>query len=187
MKALRHALAAGILIAAFGCSRSDSADKQTYDGASTRSYLMLVGQVRSQINSDNRERIPAMIGGVDTVMLDNQASKLGVLKQSLSKFPTDNVDPDAVQFAQNIGGIIDLYQAACKDSAELYREVARQDETIPGQKPRMPAIRAAMRGPPGRHPGRARGPRRHRRACGQFGEPRVHVERRHAPEAQGRP
>jgi hypothetical protein len=30
----------------------------------------------------------------------------------------------------------------------LYREVARQDETIPGQKPRMPAIRAAMRAAP---------------------------------------
>jgi hypothetical protein len=148
MKALRHALAAGILVAAFGCTRSGSADKQTYDGASTRSYLLLVGQVRSQMNSDNKERIPALICGVDAAMLDNQASKLGVLKQSLSKFPTDNVDPDAVQFAQNVEGIIDLYQAACKDSAELYREVTRQDESMPGLKPRMPAIRTAMRATP---------------------------------------
>jgi hypothetical protein len=148
MKALRHALAAGVLVAAFGCTRSGSAEKQAYDGASTRSYLLLVGQVRSQMNSDNKERIPALICGVDTAMLDNQASRLGVLKQSLSNFATAGVDPDAVQFAQSVGGIIDLYQAACRDSAEMYREIAHQDSSLPGQKPRMPAIRAAMRGAP---------------------------------------
>jgi hypothetical protein len=148
MKALRHVIAAGVLVAAFGCARSGSAEKQAYDGASTRSFLFLVGQVRSQMNSDNKERIPALIGGADAAMLDNQASRMGVLKQSLSKFAMDNVDPDAVQFAQNVGGIIDLYQAACKDSAELYREIARQDESVPGQRPRMATIRTAMRSAP---------------------------------------
>jgi hypothetical protein len=147
MKAFRFAIAAGVLAVAAGCSRSEAPVKATYDGPSTRSFLLLVGQVRSQMNNDNKERIPALISGVDAAMLDDQASKLAVLKQSLSKFPTDRVDPDAVQFAQDLEGILDAYQSVCKDSAELYREVARQDEAIQGEEPRMPGIKAAIRAP----------------------------------------
>jgi hypothetical protein len=152
MKALRFALVAVALAAAAGCSRSGPAEKPktvTYDGASTRGYLLLVGQVRSQINSDNRQRIPALICGLDTVMLGNQAARISKLEQSLAGFPTDNVDPDAVQFAQNVGKILEAYQSACLDSAELFREVAHQDEVLEGQKPRIADLKNLMRAPQG--------------------------------------
>jgi hypothetical protein len=72
---------------------------------------------------------------------------MGVLKRSLANFPTDKVDPDAVQFAQNVEVILDAYQAVCADSAELYREVEHQDGLLPDAKPRMPELKTAMRPP----------------------------------------
>lgn len=151
MKALGYAIAVGALAATAGCSRPAPAEKPsaqgTYTGAATHGYLLLVGEVRSQMNADNRDRIPTLICGTNPAMLDNQASRIATLKRSLAGFQTAGVDPDAVQFAQDIGAILDAYQAVCLDSAELYREVAHQDEVIQGESPRMPAIKIAMRAP----------------------------------------
>lgn len=153
MKVLHIALLVGLLAGATGCSRQSTASAapapKAYDGPATRAYLFLVGQIRSQMNSDNKERLPALIRGADSASLDNQAHRTGVLKQSLAGFSTDKVDPDAVQFAQNVEGILDAYQSSCADSAELYREVAHEDEVLTDEKPRLTQLKLAMREPQG--------------------------------------
>lgn len=148
MKALRLAVAASVLAAGAACPRLRAADDAAaaFDGAATRSFLGLVGQVRSQMNTDNKDRIPELIGGTDILMLGNEAHRLGVLKQSLSAFPKAGVDPEAVQFARNIDAILGTYQDVCADTAELYRELGRGDASAEGT-PRLPELRRQMRAP----------------------------------------
>ncbi len=148
MKALRLAVAASMLAGCIACPLLRAADAVApgFSGEATRSYLGLVGQVRSQMNADNKDRIPSLIGGADIVMLGNEAHRLGVLRQSLSRFSKDGVDPEAVQFAANIDAILDSYQAVCADAAELYRELGREDASMQGT-PRLAELRSRMRAP----------------------------------------
>lgn len=141
MKAIRYALAVCALgLAARGALAADA----PADGASTRGYLFLVGQVRSQMNADNREEIPALICGADASALARQASHTALLRNSLAGFKTDGVDPEALQFARNVDAILASYAAVCSDSAEFLREVAHQDAASPGSQPRLPRIRATL-------------------------------------------
>jgi hypothetical protein len=148
MKSLRLALVAGML-AACGCSRQAAATPATsYDGAATFSYLESVGKIRAQANADNKERIPPLILGVDTLMLGNEASRFSQFKQTILKLPTDKVDPDAVQFAQNFEGIIDAYAAVCSDAAELFREAKHEDDVRPDSTPILPMIHGLLAADP---------------------------------------
>jgi hypothetical protein len=143
MKALRSALVAGFLSSALFCPRAAA----QADGAATHSYLLLVGQVRSQMNFDNKETIPGLVRTLDSVALDNQALAIGVLTHSLAGFPVEGVDPGARQFARNFDAILGAYSAVCMDCAELGREVAREDKDSIDSIPRIPRIRQALKSP----------------------------------------
>jgi hypothetical protein len=132
----RHTMLLIGVLAAAGCSRKD--DSPTVFGASlTHDYLKKVGQVRALINTDNRERIPAMIHGQDFSMLRGQAAKIEGYTHTLSVLGTNGVDPDALKFMQNFGAILDAYKSVCLDTAELFREVkeARSRQKTPGVPP----------------------------------------------------
>jgi hypothetical protein len=84
MKALRMALVTGILAGVAGCSRqappeaaapapaaaaATPAPTSAFDGAATFAYLDAIAKVRAAVNSDNKNRIPALIRGQDIMML----------------------------------------------------------------------------------------------------------------------
>lgn len=139
MKAVRWAVVAGVLAGAAACSRTG------FDGPATYRYLERVGQIRTQMNADNKDRIPASIHGTDFVALGNEATRIEQLKQSVNALPTEGVDPDAVQFARNFSNILDAYKSTCSDSAELFREVVHRDETNAGTPPLMPELRSGQK------------------------------------------
>jgi hypothetical protein len=128
MKALRLALATGALAAA-GLPLTAQSDPHAAPdvGAATLAYLGAVGRIRAQVNSDNRERIPALILGGDAAALAKEETRIVQFKRDVAGLPTENVDSDAVQFADNFGAILAAYAAVCSDSSELFREAARAD------------------------------------------------------------
>jgi hypothetical protein len=157
MKALRMALVTGMLAGAAGCSRpppapapaaapaaSAAAPVSAYDGPATLAYLEAVGAVRSKANTDNRNRIPALIRGQDLVMLGNEAERIAQYRQTLSALPVGKVDPDALQFEKNFESILAAYESVCTDSAELFREAARTDAQKPDSTPLMGQIRSGF-------------------------------------------
>lgn len=131
MKALRFVMVAGMLAAGPVCPGIEpdagSGAQGSYSGDQTYQYLQGVGRVRTQINEANKERIPGLIHGQDPGMLEDQASRIDMYRQDLSRLPTDGVDPEAVQFTQNFMAILDAYKSVCVDTAELYQEAARDD------------------------------------------------------------
>jgi len=135
MKAPGLALGIAVLAAAVGCSRQGGAPR-AYDAAKTYGYLQRVGRVRSLINADNRDRIPAMIRSRDSVMLGAEATKTEQYKRSLAGIGSEGVDPDALTFTRNFETILDSYRTVCTDSAELFREMGKES-------PRPPAVAAA--------------------------------------------
>jgi hypothetical protein len=136
MKARHSVLLIGVLAAAAGCTRHDDATK-IFGSSLTHDYLKKVGQVRSLINTDNRDRIPGMIRGQDYSMLRGQAAKIEGYMHTLASLGTNGVDPDALKFMQNFAAILDGYKSVCLDSAELFREVkeARSRQPTPGVSP----------------------------------------------------
>jgi len=146
MKPFRLALVAG-LVAAAGCSRQAAVatgPAGAYDGAATQAYLAAVGKIRADVNADNKDRIPALIHGEDTMMLGNEASRFRQYKETLIKIPAAKVDPDAVQFAQNFSAIVDCYASVCNDAAELFREAAHEDELKPDSSPIVPKMKESL-------------------------------------------
>jgi hypothetical protein len=146
MKPFRLALVAG-MVAAAGCSRQAAVAPVAagaYDGAATQVYLAAVGKIRADANSENKERIPALIHGEDVMMLGNEAARFRQYKETLVQIPAAKVDPDAVQFAQNFAAIVDCYASVCNDSAELFREAAHEDELKPDSRPLVPEIKESL-------------------------------------------
>ena len=135
MNAPGLALGIAVLAAAVGCSRQGEAPR-AYDAAKTYGYLQRVGRVRSLMNADNRDRIPAMIRGRDSVMLGAEARKTEEYKRTLAGIGSEGVDPDALKFTRNFEAILDSYRTVCADSAELFREMGQE-------RPRPPAVAAA--------------------------------------------
>jgi hypothetical protein len=115
-------LVVGVLAACAGCSRSEGTQK-AFGAKETFGYLQKVGQIRLLINTDNKERIPAMIRGQDIMMLGAQGTKADEYKQTLLALNPSRVDPDALTFAKNFEAILDSYKSVCVDAAELFREI----------------------------------------------------------------
>jgi hypothetical protein len=157
MKALRWVLVTGVLAGAAGCSRQTPADTaaaaptaaptSAYDGAATYAYLVAVGHARAPVNSDNRDRIPALIRGQDPVMLGNEATTIAQYRQELAKLPTDKVDPDAMQFARNFEAILSSYESICTDTAELFNEATHADQQKPDSLSLMQEFRGSLKVP----------------------------------------
>lgn len=122
------------ILAAAGCSREGDAPT-AYGARETYGYLQKVGRIRSMINADNRDRIPAMIRGRDSEMLGRQGARLEEYKRSLAALESPGVDPEALKFTQSLEAIIDSYRAVCLDSAELSREMKES-----GARPSAPAV-----------------------------------------------
>ena len=140
MNAPGRVLILGMLAALAACARRDEAPT-AYDAASTYGFLQKVGRVRSLINADNKERIPAMIRGRDEMMLSAEGAKTEEYKRSLAGLGSVGVDPDALTFARNFGAILDSYRDVCVDSAELFRELRASNARPPAQAPAPPTIR----------------------------------------------
>jgi hypothetical protein len=139
MNAQRLVLMIGVLAACVGCTRRDEASK-AFRAAETHSYLQKVGQIRVLINSDNKERIPAMIRGQDLVMLGAQGEKTDEYEHTLSTLRSTGVDPDAVTFTKNFEAILDSYKAVCLDSAELFREIKKANARASGPAIALPGL-----------------------------------------------
>jgi hypothetical protein len=122
MKARRLLLMIGVLAACAGCSR-DGGTQKAYGAKETYSYLQEVGQIRLLINTDNKDRIPAMIRGQDAVMLGAQGAKTEEYRQTLIALKAVGVDPEALMFKKNLEAILDSYRSVCLDTAELFREI----------------------------------------------------------------
>ena len=142
MKGLRSAILAGFFACAAGCAQRGP----TYDGAATYGYLSNVGLIRAKMNADNRERIPALVHAEDPAPLSSEASKMEQFRVELGKLSTDQVDPDALHFTQSLEEILAGYEAICSDSAELYRELANQDQHSPGHAPTLAALKGDLKG-----------------------------------------
>ena len=132
MKAPRLLLITGMLAA--GCSPRNEAPALN-ETAATYGYLQKVGRIRSLINADNKERIPAMIRSRDSVMLGAEGAKMEEYKRTVSAIASAGVDPDALVFTRNFEAILDSYRAVCMDSAELFREMKEANA-----RPKVPVI-----------------------------------------------
>jgi hypothetical protein len=156
MKALRMAVMTGMLVGVAGCSRqapavsaaaAPSAPHPAADATATYAYLEAVGRARAQVNSDNKERIPALISSQDVGSLGTEAATMAHDRQDLDKLSTDTVDPDAVQFARNFEAILAAYESVCTDSAQLFTEAARADDQKPGSSSLMGVFRGSLTTP----------------------------------------
>jgi hypothetical protein len=135
MKARRSLLAVLAAAAVSVCAAQDTGSKFA-SADTTYRYLTEVGRIRTQVNTDNKETIPALLQGQDPVALRDQAKKLDVYKQALDGIDPTDVDSEAVQFKANFSAIVDAYKSICVDSAELYKQVAAADAK-PGASPML--------------------------------------------------
>jgi hypothetical protein len=139
MKAHRSMLMAAALAGAVGCSRQEA--PKAGDGAGTGGeaetfkYLQEVGAIRTQVNADNRERIPDLLSTLDSAQLGDEAARIEGYRQSLAKLDVLQVDPGAVTFEQNFEHILEAYKAVCLDSAELFRDAKKINDQHPGSEP----------------------------------------------------
>jgi len=140
MNARPLVLMVGVLAACAGCSRHDETPR-AFGATETYNYLQKVGLIRALINTDNKERIPAMIRSQDAVMLGAQGEKTGEYRHTLSTLNSGGVDPDALMFTRNFEAILDSYKSVCLDSAELFREIKRANSRTSGPVIVLPDIR----------------------------------------------
>ncbi len=92
----------------------------------TRAYLKQVGQIRARINAENRDQIPVMIRTQDRAQLADEAARCGEDARTLAALPAGRVDPDALKFTRNFAAILEAYQTACLDAAELFRKLKEE-------------------------------------------------------------
>jgi hypothetical protein len=142
MKARRSLLAVLAAVAVSVCSAQDSGSKFA-SADTTYRYLTEIGRIRAQVNTDNRETIPALLQGQDPAALRDQAKKLEGYKQALDGIDPTDVDSEAVQFKSNFSLIVDAYKSICVDSAEVYKQVAAADAK-PGASPMLHAKDAKL-------------------------------------------
>jgi hypothetical protein len=135
MKARRSLLAVLAAVAVSACAAQDSGSKFA-SADTTYRYLTEIGRIRSKVNTDNRETIPALIQGQDPAALHDQAKKLDGYRQALDAIDITDVDSEAVQFKANFSNIVDSYKSICVDSADLFRQVAAAD-AMPGASPML--------------------------------------------------
>lgn len=125
-----------------GCSPSASAP--TAEAAATTRFLAEVGRVRSQLATENLQRIPALIRARDDLMLTDETGRISQYRLALAKIDAAGVDPLAVRFRQSVDTEIGGYRAACAHSAELFRELKDSDAKPSDRGPLLPAVAAAL-------------------------------------------
>ncbi|HXQ81463.1 MAG TPA: hypothetical protein VN775_09130 [Opitutaceae bacterium] len=140
MNAQRLVLMVGVLAASAGCSRHDEPPR-VFGATETYAYLQRVGLIRALINTDNKDRIPAMIRSQDVALLGAQSEKTDEYRHTLSTLKPSGVDPDALTFTKNFEAILDSYKSVCLDSAELFREIKKANARPSGPTIVLPEIR----------------------------------------------
>jgi hypothetical protein len=148
MKARRTMLMLAGLAGVAGCTRQEA--PKPAGGTSgageteTYRYLQEVGAVRSQVNADNRDRIPKLLSTQDVAGLGEEGSKIEGYRQALAKLDVNQVDPGALTFEENFGHILEAYKSACADAAELFREARKVDGQHPDSQPLFPMSDGAI-------------------------------------------
>jgi hypothetical protein len=127
-------LALSAMAAVSACLAQDSSKFASAD--TTYRYLREIGRVRADVNTDNRETIPALLQGRDPAALADEAKKMDAYAQTVDNIDSTDVDSDAVQFKESFKVIVASYKSVCLDAAELYRDVAAA-ESKPGTNPML--------------------------------------------------